>query len=243
MKISAIISWPDSFDFPIFRKNLSLLQKEVDEIIVCFNQHGNYSLRLFLKDLMPNVKILDVENANGSYQGDWRNKSTKYMIDNATGDYILSLEQDFFIKDYPHFFNTVKNSKTDIVCFMETNRMHPAFLLVKKDLVKDPGLDFSVMGQGMDHFALVTKALKNYSYSSLESLGLVGKEDWYHLRGLTDNYFAPKPYFSLDEFYTYNIRCLNSDIPQIKYWYDLMGELNKNAPQDIKYQEWMTKFL
>jgi len=244
-KISVIVSWPDSFDFPIFRKNLSKLQEQVGQVMVCFNHHGNHSLRDFLTKFMPEVKFLYVENSN--YPGDWRNKSTKYMISQANNEYVLSMEQDFMISDYSHFFNTIKKSKKDIVMFQENNergsRFHPAFLLCKKEYLDGPEIDFSVMGQGIDHFALATKKLKNHDYISLQDLGLKEKEDWYHMRGLTDNQFAPKPYYALDEFYTYNIRCLNSGVDMSKYWYNLMCKWNLEAPKEVKYQDWMVKFL
>lgn len=241
--ISAILSHPDSFDYPIYRKNLPLLLKEVDEVIVCFTQHGNHPLRDWLRTNMPGVTFLDVENSN--YPGDWRNKSTNYALDNAKGDWILSLEQDFFIKDYPHFFNTVKEAtkKYEVITFHENQRFHPAFVLVKRDKLNGTGRDFSVMGQDKDHFWLVSKQLKGMcTYTDLDHIGLKYMDDWFHMAGLTENYFAPKPYYRMDEFHAYNDACLALDLPISDYW---RGEMErcKDVDRPEKLSLHIGKFL
>jgi hypothetical protein len=227
MKLSAIISWPDSFDFPLFRRNLSKLQERVDEVILCFNSHGNHSLRDWLRQNMPGVVFLDVEDCINK-SGDWRNKSTNYMINSASGDWILSLEQDFFIKDYPHFFHTVKQAmdKHDVIMFEEGVRFHPACMFFTREVINKTRRDFSVMGDGRDHFAEITKQFKGMAkYISLKELDLLEGRDWLHLQGLTDNYFAPKPYFDLPTFYTYNEACKSVE-PMSEYW---MSEMNRRT--------------
>jgi len=218
--ISVIISWPDSFDFPLFRNNMPELLEHVDEVIICFTQHGNHPLRKWLRANIPGVVFLDVEDKGDKY-GDWRNQSTNYMIDASVGDWILSLEQDFFINNYPHFFNTIKKAmeNNDVIIYNEGNRFHPACMFVKKDVLKKTKRDFSVMGQGRDHFSEVSKELKGMkiNIATLESLDLLEHRDWSHMRGLTDNYFAPKPYAGLEEFKKYNDLC-KEVTPMNDYW-------------------------
>ena len=228
MKISVIVSWPDGFDFPLFRDSLSELKKHVHEIIICFNKHGNHSLRDWLKEEIDDVIFLDVES-DDSLKGDWRSKSTNHMLNHATGDWILSLEQDFFIESYPHFFHTVKrNSHNDVIMFEDGNRFHPACMFIKKETLLKTRRDFSVMGQGRDHFSAVSKELKGIgTYITFQSLGLFNGEDWEHLQGLTDNYFAPKPYFNLPRFYEYNDDCKKVE-PMSIYWKQEMERCNEN---------------
>lgn len=220
MKISALISWPDSFDFPVFRKYIPDLLNNVDEVVICFNKHGNHSLRQWLRDNINGVKFLDVEDFKGN-KGDWRSQSTNYMIDESSSDWVLSLEQDFFIKSYPHFFHTIKGAMEthDLIVFEEGNRFHPACLFIKRDVLNKTKKDFSVMGQGRDHFSEVSKELKGMKIkiTTLKNLGLEEGVDWNHMRGLTDNYFAPKPYYDLERFGFYN--SISRDVkPMSDYW-------------------------
>lgn len=245
--ISTIILWPDSFDFPLFRKNLTQLQQYVDEVIICFTSHGNHSLKDWLRDNLPGCKLLDADMYQAQqYGGDWRNKATNLMIDHAQGDWILSLEQDFLIKDYAHFFSTVKGTmdKHNVISFQENNRFHPAFFLVKKSELNKTSRDFSVQGEHKDHFWLVGHELKQKSpsYIMIDVLGLFEKRDWYHMGGLTENYFSSKPYYRLDEFHTYNDACLALDLPISEYW---RGEMErcKDVDRPEKLSLHLGKFL
>ena len=223
--ISAIISWPDGFDFPMFRQSIPELSKYVHETIVCFNKHGNVSQRDWLKNNVQGVKFLDVED-DVELKGDWRSKSTNHMINNSTGDWLLSLEQDFFITDYPHFFKVIHKAikSNDVIMFPDTVRFHPAFMLFKKEVINKTHKDFSTMGQGRDHFCQISKEMKGIhkiKITSLQELDLLPGRDWEHMRGLTDNEFSPKPYFDLPSFSVYNEWCYrlykNNVIPYSDY--------------------------
>lgn len=235
--ISVVISWPDSFDFPYFRKNLSELQKYVDEVVVCFTVHGNHPLREWLTQHMPECRFLSDADAV-HYPGDWRNKSTNWMIDNSKGDWLLSLEQDFFIKDYQNFFTKVKEAmqKYEAISFPEGQRWHPAFFLVKREVLEKTNRDFSVQGTDKDHFWYVTKQLKGLAqaYTDLNSIGLHYMDDWFHMAGLTENYFAPKPYYRMDDFHAYNDACAKLDLPISEYW---RGEVERCSKEPRPEQQ------
>lgn len=231
--ISAVICHPDSFDFPLFRKNLPNLQRHVDEVLICFTKHGNHSLRDWLRANIENVRFFDEETASG-YGGDWRNKATNLMLDNARGDYILSLEQDFFIKDYDDFFRKIKLAmdKHDLISFVENQRFHPAFFLFPKTKAMDTLHDFSVLGQHKDHFWLFSKQIKMLTnHTTLDNLDLIQGRDWLHLGGLTDNYFAPKPYYRLPDFYRYNKVCMG--VPCSPYWQSEMQRCDGEPGESI----------
>lgn len=224
--ISAIVSWPDSFDFPLFRDKLPELLKHVDEVLICFTQHGNHSLREWIKENSdPRVKFLNAEDGK-KYSGDWRNQSTNLMIDNSTGDVLLSLEQDFLIKDYQAFFTAIHKAlhHSDVIFIQDGERFHPCFLAWKRKNMLPEKRNFSVMGTGQDHFCYFTKHLKGQDLNmvSLDDLNLFRGRDWFHLCGVTDNYFAPKPYYDLDAFYFYNDKC--KQISCSDYW---KGEMER----------------
>jgi hypothetical protein len=213
-KIDALISWPESTDYPLFHLTLPKLTQFVQptvcitgqgdtpvmgDILVGMTQHGCRLLR-------GNKLSSDV------YPGDWRNAAVNYMIDSSHNEWILSLEQDFFIKDYEKFFATIEQAMGahDVIGFEEGNRYHPAFLLVKRSAVNKTKRNFSAGEVGFDHFAHFSAELKQVApaFISLEELGLLPGRDWWHMRGLTDNYFAAKPYYNLPEFMAYNEVCL-----------------------------------
>lgn len=227
--ISVIVSWPDGLDFPVFRAKLPELLKHVGEVVISFNRHGHTSLRKWLKDHMQMDGVVLIDGENAPHGGDWRNKSTNAALDVARGDMILSLEQDFLIYDYDWFFGRVRQSSKEIVGFRETNRLHPAFLLVSRRLLDSTHKDFSVMGTGQDHFAAVSSQLLANKYDTLYGLGLTDGVHYKHLRGLSDNYFAPEPYFDLPSFCEYNQQCMELDIPMSEYWNSEMERCAKKC--------------
>jgi hypothetical protein len=221
--ISSITCWPTGFDYPLFRKDLGQLRREVDEVLICFTKHGNYDLSGWVRDHVKHSTFFD-EPADDHTQ-DWRSRATNLMLDNAKGDWILSIEQDFLITDYMYFFAKIRMvmDKCDVITFPEDQRYHPAFLLVRTDLLNKTKRDFSVMGDGRDHFHQITKELKGLEARTiyLEDVGLKQGLDWVHMQGLTDNYFAPKPYFKLPEFHRYNQDCKTIK-PMSDYWKEEM---------------------
>lgn len=226
--ISVICCWPTGFDFPLFRQSMPELLNYVDEVLIGFTKHGNYDLSGWIKAHLEGVRFFDDKCEDHSQ--DWRSRTTNLMLNQAKGDWILSLEQDFIIKSYPHFFHTVNKAmeKYDVIMFPEGLRFHPACLFVKKDLLLKTHRDFSVMGIGRDHFAQVSKELKGLTDKiiTLQELDLLPDRDWYHYQGMTDNYFAPKPYFKLPEFYDYNEKCKLVS-PMSDYW---RGEMVRCSP-------------
>lgn len=221
--ISVCVTWPTSFDYPIFRKHLPELRDYVDEVVVCFTVHGEYPLFNWVKDSV-NSDVVWTSSLVTQYGGDWRNEATHRLIKESKHDWLLFLEQDFFIKDFSTFFKKISTAMAthDVVSFLEGDRFHPAFFLVRREKLLKTSCDFSATN-GFDHFGRVSQELKKYNCITLPELGLFQDKDWVHLRGLTDNYFAPKPYFNLPEFKAYNKACMEVT-PMSEYW---MGEMKR----------------
>lgn len=218
--ISCLCIWPSGFDYPLFRDKLNELSTYVEDIVICFTSHGNYNLKPWLRENIHGVRFLDSDTFS-HHPGDWRNKATNMMIDYAQGDTLLFLEQDFLIESYPHFFPIVKNAGS-LVTFEEGERFHPAFLLVDKSLSLKTSRNFSALEQGQDHFWLFSQELKVLATPRfLPDLGLIEGKDWKHLRGVTENYFASKPYYDLPAFREYNEAC-QKITPMSDYWKEEM---------------------
>jgi hypothetical protein len=132
MKITSITPWPPSCDYPIFRRNLSKLKKHIDQVIVGLtDQQHKVDLK---KWLGKNLKAELVSMPSSMGKGDWRNVITHRMLKEVRNQWVLSLEQDFLIKDYDDFFSRVKTAArvNDVVTFQEGNRFHPGLLLCRK---------------------------------------------------------------------------------------------------------------
>lgn len=222
--ISVCVTWPTGFDFPIFRKHLPELKQYVDKVFVAFVRHGKGDLSDWIVE-DTDCDFFGFPNTD-TYKGDWRNQATNFLIDMQapSTDWLLFYEPDFFIRNYQHFFNKILTAMSthDVISFLEGDRFHPAFFLVRREKLLKTSLDFSATN-GFDHFGRVSEELKKYRYITLPELGLFPDNDWKHLRGVTDNYFAPKPYFNLDEFRAYNKECMKVE-PMSDYW---MGEMKR----------------
>ncbi len=241
MKSSVIIVWPDSFDYPVFRSKLPELLSKVDEVLICFTQHGDYPMRLWLQQQMKHDKVsfLDAE-AGSVFEGDWRNQATNLLLSKSKGEIIISLEQDFVIKDYGVFFNKVNRALhlSDVVKIQDGERFHPCFLAWKKTLTPRD-VDFSAMGSNKDHFYDMTEKLikQKINIVELEDIDLFRGRDWFHIAGLTENYFASKPYYDLDTFYIYNDKC--QKIPTNEYWQQQM----KRCEGSVSGQHVLNSFI
>lgn len=115
---------------------------------------------------------------------DWRDIAVKEGLARIDSDYILFMEQDFFVED-GFFENLFKLSKGfDAVGFIDHNRLHPACLLVNKEALNKTSKDFAAYPPDNDHFAIVTQELMTMNFKTFQELGLTG---WYHLSSLTFN--------------------------------------------------------
>ena len=116
---------------------------------------------------------------------DWRDVAVNIALGKTTSTHILFMEQDFFVEDgfFDKLFRLGKDF--DTIGFKDSNRLHPACLLVKKDILSKTSKDFSAHPPIGDHFAKVTEELMEIgSWTTLQELGLGG---WYHLASLTFN--------------------------------------------------------
>lgn len=224
MLTSVFVSYPRATDYVLFRENLPKLLEQVDEVLICFTDQSGTDLSAWTLEQMRSfskVRVCDVRTSEIS-AGDWRNKATNQLINMAKGDVLISLEQDVLIKDYTKFFSTVFEAmKTyQVVGFVEEMRIHPALLFFTREAINKTPRDFSVMGIGKDHFYDVSMHLKQQKWTTLQNLDLIATRDFYHFRGLTDNFHAAKPYYDLPRFRWYVEQCQKSTVDVLPEWRD-----------------------
>ncbi|MCL4416269.1 MAG: hypothetical protein M1365_06175 [Actinobacteria bacterium] len=140
MKPIVLIVWPRHADFPICRYNLKRFRNYFQDIYIAFSEHHmgeDYSN--FIRENVD-AKFID---AVITQDGDWRNDAiNQLLLVIPPCEHILFLEQDFLIRD-ESFFKTLFKDDHDFIYYRENDRKHPAFMLVKKELIDKTRKNFS----------------------------------------------------------------------------------------------------
>lgn len=216
-----IIVWPSGCDYPLCRWQLQSYRNYFDKVIVATYDHGTPDFREFLHQAMKQTIFVDA----GFDSVSWRERMTNLALEKSKSDVILFTEQDFIWKS-DHFlekcFEALK--KYDVVGIRQGERLHPAFLLTKKTALDKTHKDFSVNGQGKDHFWNVSQELlAQNSFIDIRDLGLFEGVDWYHFSSLTWNLFRIKDgdvseFHEPAEFLVYNTLSRTKRVIQDARW-------------------------
>lgn len=120
----------------------------------------------------------------GHVIGDWRNVATNRALSISQSDTVLFMEQDFFIESGGHLTNAwAQLINYDAVGFKQEERIHPAFLLVKRKFIDMTSKDFSANPPHYDHFGKFTQELEEKKCNIK-----VLKDGFMHMNGLTHNF-------------------------------------------------------
>ena len=206
--IDVIVTHPRHVDYPVFRHQLQNLKKFVNKIyivLMSFNMRPDRTV--FLKN---EFNLLDVEIIEKEHdpKKDWRDLAVKSALSKSWSDFVLFLEQDFFLSsvaDFEKIKDTLNEKK--VIGFFQGNRLHPAFLICHKNAIQKINPNFGV-SLGKDHFDVFSYNLrKHYEVITLESLNI----EYRHMNGLTQNMTMLQnnelPSFEIKKFKTYLSEC------------------------------------
>ena len=190
MKPDIICTQPSHVDFPMWRYYLEKHKDCFNEIFVGFsNAHRKLNLLQFELDELTKIGVKVVTDMSYLPQHDWRSSAINKCLAQSRSDRVLFLEQDFiaFSED---FWKEVTERPEPLVGFKESKerqgRLHPAFMLVNRDLLNKTSLQFSAMPPQFDHFGKISEELEaQVAPVYLEDLF---PNQWEHLAGLTHNY-------------------------------------------------------
>ena len=241
MEIDLIVCQPYHVDYPLFRHKLERYLDHVQHVYIALTQQTmpepHYAQ--FIMDALPFVRFV---KPSEKYD-DWRNNAVKDVLDNfSRSSHVLFIEQDFLIKDPNDFFYRILAAarQHDIVCYDENGRIHPAFALVKRELINKTSMNFSVHPT-IDHFGFFFKELLPLGSSiELKELRLENKVDFYHIAGLTHNFYNfwhDAPLYKQDEWVAYNYLCqgIKNGFKQSPQWMLVMQEIeNKYGKGDYE---------
>lgn len=235
-KPDLLICWIKHADYPIFRETLRKHRDFFGKIIIYWSEHfrEDYFDKFIQKDLESLGNIQFLPNIEYQYGvEDWRNVATNYMLKHTDSEWVCSVEQDWFSKDWEGLLKMVSEA-------METNDLvgwgaksgikqfyiHPAFWFIKRVLLDKTRKDFSAK-DGEDHFGLITRDVEELPrpgkiFCIERDGGLkcdVGvNSDCFHLGGVNQNYInglAEDYVFHRPEpFMIYNYWCRKAQVAQ-----------------------------
>ena len=261
-----LITWHESCDYPLARATLKKYRNFWGKIIIYFSKHFREPVYTdFLKKSMldlGNIVFLDpIEYEYGSQ--DWRNISTNYMLGQSTSEWVCSVEQDWFSKDWPKLLEVTEKGMKEHDLFGYWTEagagggyIHPAYWFIKRELLNKTSLDFAAH-QGEDHFGWITRDVERLggNIGKVQDYGLscdvAETADAYHLGGVNNNYLEglkPNYVFHRPEpFLIYNYECRQADVPQDSRFLGLSQDiekvlLDKIGPINLKDNQW-TKFF
>lgn len=210
IKPSVLVTQPLHLDFPVFRWNMERFRDYFRDIYIGFSNHyiENQDLSNFIRDHLPFCRFVDVKRT----RDDWRDDAVNCLLDAAPKDgHILFFEQDFLIKDST-FFDKVFRDDLDFLYYKEGERIHPAFAVVKRELIDKTSRNFAVCPPG-DHFYCFFKELGEQIPHgvNIANLGVTNRLDYFHMNGLSQNYQNFKydePFYHPINFLYYNWKSL-----------------------------------
>lgn len=246
-----LITWHESADYPVFRATLAKHRDSFGKIIIYLSKHFRepvYS-KFFKESLadLGNIVFLDpIEYKYG--EEDWRNVSTRYMLKFSDSEWVCSVEQDFFAKDWTNLLTKTEEAmrKSDMVGWVNQTRfpyIHPSYWFIRRSLLEKTSKDFSPHPEinGADHFAMITYDVqeKEGRIITLQDMGfntevsLPEETDCFHQGGLNQNYltFGQDNWFETlhrkELFYIYNYYSMGADVKQDPRFMELMIKVDR----------------
>jgi molybdopterin-guanine dinucleotide biosynthesis protein A len=220
-KPDVLITWPSGVDYPICRFQLQNFRSFFNQVIISIYPHGQPDFTSFLKQVMKKTTFVDV----AFHPVKWRENCVMAGLEKVKSDWVLFTEQDFFFKDEYFLYQVLKETKnSDVIGIRQGPRLHPCFLLVKKETLDKTSKKFEVLGQDKDHFYGVSQdLLKIGKFKDIRDLGLFEGIDWYHLSNLTWNLFRIKDgdvseFHEPVEFLVYNAMSRTRKVVQDARW-------------------------
>ena len=190
IKPDVIITWPSGFDYPLCRWQLQQFRNYFDKVIIATYTYGSPDFRGFLKKAMKKTDFVD----NGQDSATWRERCIASGLEISKSEWVLFTEQDFFWKG-DHFLEKVFQATElhNVIGIVQGTRLHPGFLLVKRDLLEETKKEFGVKGNDKDHFWGISQELVSKgNFIDINSLGLYEGVDWFHFSSMTWNHFRIK---------------------------------------------------
>lgn len=245
MKPDLLVCWIKHCDYPIFRRFLRRHRGKFGKVIIYWSEHFRHMyFNGFIEKDLADLDITFLQNIDYKYgYEDWRNVATNHMLKQSNSEWVCSIEQDFFARDWEKLFAMVfKAMETNDLVGMgamagspPTFYIHPSFWFMKRSVLEQTRKDFSA-APGEDHFGLVTRDAENLK-AKIFCIGRDGGlkcdintgADAFHQGGINQNYLQADinyVYHRPDLFYIYNYWSLQADVLQSPEFKELMVKVD-----------------
>jgi len=185
-------------DYPIFRQLLTKYREKFNKIIFYPSRHhGVIDQEDFLRRTFPETWVTGDVIDWATPGIDWRQRETEPCLELSESEWILFMEQDFFVEDWDIFWSEIEEvmKTTDAIGWWNKTAypyLHPCFLLIKRSILDKTNKDFRAHPEieGCDHFAMITRDLEAIGAKivKLQELGYVEWDNAFHMGGLTYPY-------------------------------------------------------
>lgn len=255
MKKSLIVTHIANSDYPLFRAWLDKYHTWFDEILIVWDIAFRFPFyNTFMQASLthiPNIKFFDPPTRELGID-DWRHTATNFLVTKATGDWIVSIEQDWFARDWDHLLKTtsIAMGYCDMTGWMNPTvapYIHPSYWFMKRELLDKIGPDFTPHSEidGSDHFAMMTykareagaKIMPIQDMGVKADLSTPEMTDAYHLGGVNMNYLDFDVRLKADGihraelFYIYNYYSIRANVPQSPEFLDRMHYVDEHLKQ------------
>lgn len=158
----AILTWPTSCDYPLWRAQLARDRDRIGRVLVAFSPGSHRrDYTAFVRDRLAD---LDVEFADVPYGREWRDSAVNEMLARSDSEWVWFTEQDLLVRIPDRFWMQMRDEfDRRGVCGWrehgEGDRLHPSCLFARRDLVNRTSRDFAPVPGG-DHFSLFSEQLE-----------------------------------------------------------------------------------
>lgn len=218
-------------------------RKRFGKVIIYFSEHNRFPYYdHFIHDSLKDLDITFIDPTLTDWgTEDWRNHATVEMLSHSDSEWVCSIEQDWFAKDWDKLLDAMEVAMRagDMAGWMSqthSSYIHPSFWYMKRELLDRLGADFGPHSEipGSDHFGMMTyraqesKAIiipiKDYGFQADFS----DTSDCFHLGGVNQNYLEFQQRYDHDQihrpeaFYVYNYWAMRAPVPQSEAFMDEM---------------------
>lgn len=262
MTIDVIVQYCVFNDYPIFRQLMAKYRSKFQRILLYPSRHhGVIDLEGFSRQVFPEYWVKSVPIDYGVE--DWRQAETTPCLRFSESEWILFMEQDFFVDNWDEFWEKIEAAMPSADAIGMWNEtafpyLHPCFLLIRRSVFEQTNKDFKAHPEipGCDHYAMITRDLEklNARITKIEDLGYKEWVNCFHLGGLTypyqnwkgdgtDHFGVKNP----ETFAVYNYYSRQAPVQQspeyIKLSLEIEEELKKRYPNlDLENNEWVKYF-
>jgi hypothetical protein len=192
--IDVIVCWPNSIDFPLWRKFIKEHLDFFNKVIIAFTEtnsgidYTQFVQEALLEECVNGDKFVFLFPETGPGE-DWRNVAVNAALEESNASWVWFTEQDLFVLS-PSFWSimALRALEYDAIGYKEGSRVHPACLFVKREFINKTGRNFGIVEGKLDHFGRFYFDLRHVGAKICTlKYNDQGEGTFYHMNGLSHN--------------------------------------------------------